>query len=443
MIASRSHAMQRFAQRGAGMVETMIGILIGLLVVLVVYNLLSVAEGYRRTTTGAADAQITGLLSQFLTMQEAANGGNGLTSAYSDLIACEKTEGDVAYTAENTLKPIPVIITAGAGPTDSDSFVSRQSGSPHVVWPVDFRLPSPLAGQDIVVQSPNGFSSPGGASIPTAANPFWAIAIANDGTGRCGLIQIASASVPDPGTGEVTLTQGTLKTTIPYSGVPVTASISGSRLLPMGRTAQRIRYDVVNDQLRVTDCLANQSCALGVPNPIAQNVVFMKVQYGIDTSAKNPNGTFDGSVDCWTPPDDSTCSVGGFDWSPDTIIQAGDSGGGKPPADLLNRIVAVRIGLVVRSDEPDLRNPALYVPSSTTPDGVTGTRQATYLFNCATNTDAGCQNRVLVPAGAVSAMGKSDCATASASILCDGWRYRTYEAIVPLRNTIFNATIIP
>ncbi len=163
MIASRSHAMQRFAQRGAGMVETMIGILIGLLVVLVVYNLLSVAEGYRRTTTGAADAQITGLLSQFLTMQEAANGGNGLTSAYSDLIACEKTEGDVAYTADNTLKPIPVIITAGAGPTDSDSFVSRQSGSPHVVWPVDFRLPKPSwPARDIVVQSPNGFSSPDG-----------------------------------------------------------------------------------------------------------------------------------------------------------------------------------------------------------------------------------------------------------------------------------------
>ncbi len=183
-----------------------------------------------------------------------------------------------------------------------------------------------------------------------------------------------------------------------------------------------------------------------MPNPIAQNVVFMKVQYGIDTSAKNPNGTFDGSVDCWTPPrlpTSETAPSADSTGRPIPSSRQATAAAARRRADFLNRIVAVRIGLVVRSDEPDLRNPALYVPSSTTPDGVTGTRQATYLFNCATNTDAGCQNRVLVPAGAVSAMGKSDCATASASILCDGWRYRTYEAIVPLRNTIFNATIIP
>ena len=45
------------------MVETMVGILIGLIVIVVTFNILAVAEAHKRTTVGAADAQITGLLS--------------------------------------------------------------------------------------------------------------------------------------------------------------------------------------------------------------------------------------------------------------------------------------------------------------------------------------------------------------------------------------------
>ena len=55
-----SHVRQRGGndrQRGFGLVETMIGILIGLLVVLVIYNLFSAAERYKRMTVGTSDAQ--------------------------------------------------------------------------------------------------------------------------------------------------------------------------------------------------------------------------------------------------------------------------------------------------------------------------------------------------------------------------------------------------
>ena len=102
------------------------------------------------------------------------------------------------------------------------------------------------------------------------------------------------------------------------------------------------------------------------------------------------------------------------------------------PADTLNRIVAVRIGLVVRSDEPDLTNPALFTAPALTIDGKVGTRPDEYLFNCAANTNAACQNRILIPKGA-----------AAPNVLLDGWRYRTYEAVIPLRNSIFNATLPP
>ena len=98
----------------------------------------------------------------------------------------------------------------------------------------------------------------------------------------------------------------------------------------------------------------------------------------------------------------------------------------------------MRIGLVVRSDEPDQRDPALYLVGTNTIDGTAGTRQpanalkGTYLFNCAANTDAACQSRVPISAG-----------TLPTDIMQNGYRYRTYEAVIPLRNSIFSATLPP
>ena len=60
-----------------GIVEVMVGILIGMIVVVAIYNVFSVAEGYKRTAVGAADAQTTGLFAQFILAREIANAGNG------------------------------------------------------------------------------------------------------------------------------------------------------------------------------------------------------------------------------------------------------------------------------------------------------------------------------------------------------------------------------
>ncbi len=101
---NRSSPIRLHRERGAGLLETLVGVTIGLIVVLVIYNLLAVAEGYKRMTTGNADAQITGLISHFVTSQDAANGGNGLSSAYSDLINCNVDEGDVGFAGARTCR---------------------------------------------------------------------------------------------------------------------------------------------------------------------------------------------------------------------------------------------------------------------------------------------------------------------------------------------------
>jgi len=444
---------------GASLLETLVGITIGLIVVLVIYNLLAVAEGYKRMTTGNADAQIAGLLSQFVTGQDAANGGNGLSSAYGDLINCHADEGGVKFVGREdaSLKPIPIMITKSGSADQSDSFISRGSASLHVVWPVPLRpvggaVNAVPAGGAIQVQTPLGFMTPAKASLPTATNPHWVVMLANDGTGQCGLIQVTNAAPaaapPMDASGEVTLTQGAPATTITYTGAPQNDAGTGAFLLSLGRNGDtsRVRYDVLNATLRATDCMTPAGCTGQVPNPIAQNIVLMKVQFGIDTSPTLANGTLDASVDCWTS-DTETCpvalplavpAVAIPDWEPATLIKAGDPAFPFIPANALSRIVAVRIGLVVRSDEPDPRDASLFVAPAATIDGVVGTRPAngtpkqTHLFNCAADTDVGCPGRVAITAG-----------SAPTAIMQNGIRYRTYEAVIPLRNSIFAATLPP
>jgi type IV pilus assembly protein PilW len=431
-------ASVRSRHRGASLVETMVGILIGMIVIAVVYNILSVAEGYKRATVGSSDAQITGLLTQFMASRDISNGGAGIMMSTSqmntaggndpsDLANCFKDGTGALLSAQafesldNAARPIPVLVTSGAGPGLSDEFISLSAGAAHVIWPVDVIQPYPLAGAPITVQSPNGFTVP----PPTPARPYWAVAIGNDDDvvpkeSRCQVIRLIGA-VPDPTvppTGKVTLTQDpAVKTAFALAG-----SADPPRVLSLGPQglATRIRYDLdqPNAVLRTTDLLTTNALA---PVPIAQNVVLLKAQYGVDTDAN-------GIIDCWTPADASTCG----DFSPAavrafTLAQ-------------INRILAVRIGVVVRSDEPDLR--ALTDPGNADLQAEaralrSATRPPVVLFNCSTN-NAACQNRVVVPAAVGAPVGSSSCGVA---VICDYWRYRTYETIVPLRNSIYAATI--
>jgi hypothetical protein len=373
--------------------------------------------------------------------RDAGNGGAGITmstttwtgttAAPADLMTCTRNEAGGLISAlpvtslDAAVSPIPLLITDGGAAGVSDSFISLHTGASHVIWPVDLRATS-APGAPIRVQSPNGFTVP----IPTAAAPYWVIAMTNDGTGTCKILRV-TAAVPDPGippTGQVTLTQdGATATTVAYSvALP-------ARLLNLGPQglATRIQYDVdgPNAVLRTTDLLTTNA---PVANPIAQNVVLMKVQYGIDTTVPP-----DGSVDCWTPADASACG----DWSAAMVRAAPELPAGAGLA-TLNRILAVRIGIVVRGDEPDLR--LLTDPGNVDLQAEfralrSGTRPQVVLFNCSADTNAACQSRVVVPMGGTAA-GLPTCAPA---VICDYWRYRTYETVIPLRNAIFAATIPP
>jgi len=412
-------ARARLRARGVGLVETMVGILIGMIVILVVYNILSVSEGYRRTTVGASDAQINGLLTQLVAGRDAGNGGAGLTVSSDDLINCTRNDGGADVRAmpvtqlDAAVRPIPVLITDGGNAWTSDSFIAMWGGASHVMWPVDFTATS-LPGAAITVQSPNGFTVP----PPAPGNgAYWGVVMANDGSGTCKMVRLTAATVADA-QGRVTVTQDpATATTASYMVGPP------ARLLNLGPTgmATRVQYDVAAGVLRTTDLLVVPPVA-PTPVPFAQNIVLMKVQYGIDNVG-------DHLVHCWTAADASaTCD--GNDYSTDKVRAM--------PLATLNRILAVRIGVVVRSDEPDLRlltNPGNQTLKDEAKGILLATRPQPYLFNCSTN-NAACQGRFKVPMGA-----GGGAATCGNAVICDYWRYRTYETVIPLRNAIFSATL--
>ena len=160
--------------RGAGIVETMIGILVGLLVVLVVYQVFASAQGYKRLTTAEADAQVTGVFTQFVLGRELANAGSGLAIGFNDFGPCTTWQ----------FKPIPVLITDGGALNVSDSFVVFYGNSQHVQNPVVFLGPAMTTPNPFLVQSPNGFKQ-----------GDWILA--GDPGGNCWLTQVTAPPTPD------------------------------------------------------------------------------------------------------------------------------------------------------------------------------------------------------------------------------------------------------
>ena len=290
------------AQRGFSLIEIMVGIVIGMIAVLVIYQVFAAAEGIKRNTTSVGDAQQNGLLSSFMLTIELANASNGASYAIKELGTCSVTADPAT-----TFRPIPVLITDGGGPSNPDSFVVNYSVAQRVAAPVPFTA-NAAAGADYKVQSPLGFK---------AGDLIVAISTAGD----CAPSRVTAVSAPGV-QGEVTIT---------HTGAPV-GFTSDSLLLNLGpkNNGQRVAYDVSGGILRSTALWDDTGAKLAspVPNPIASNVAIMKLLYGIDNGA--------GGV-TWTP------ATGA--WSAANVLNANISN--------LGKIRAARIGVVVRGEQWD------------------------------------------------------------------------------------------
>jgi type IV pilus assembly protein PilW len=357
----KTHPSRR-PEQGFSLIEIMVGVVIGLIAILVVYQVFAAAEGIKRNTTSVGDAQQNGLLSSFMLGIELANAGNGVASAARDLGACPGSA-----TFAQTWRPIPVMIVDSGADNFPDMFMVNYSVSNAVIAPAPFTATA-AANADYPVQSPTGFQ----------VNDLIVAIGGTPASSGCAASKVTAVTVPD--------VNGVV--TVSHTDPGVAASFGNAALLfNMGpaTSSQKVRYDVTaagvlrGTSLFKADGTPNDDTS-PPPNPLASNVVNMKLQYGLDTTG--------GGVLTWVNASTSP-------WTPTELMST------MPSSNLITQLKtlkAVRIGIVVRGEQfdKDLLTPVSW-----------------HLFG-------GAYNGTFLPAGG-------------------NFRYRTYETVIPIRNELWNS----
>ncbi|MGH8800950.1 MAG: PilW family protein, partial [Casimicrobiaceae bacterium] len=301
----------------------------------------------------SAEAEQAALFATFVIGDAATGAGAGIAAAAAWLDSCP-----VSTEVATTLRPITVLIVDSGRPDQPDSLTMKRVLQARTAAPVPMADTS-SAGASLRVRSPDGFET--GDRL---------ITIGRDGTCNASVVTTVT-----PLTGGVTeLGRSPASFPMPITGLVLNLGPSAG--------ASTLRFDVASGSLRSTD-LSNA----GVPNPLVANVVNVKFRYGVDRND-------DGALDEWMAAD----AASGMEAA--SVLAA--------PAATLGRIVALRIGVVARSESID-------------PQAAASFRWT--LFDCAPAPPTTCPERI---EGSITAPPGG------------GYRYATRELIIPLYNTLWN-----
>ncbi|MCK6413673.1 MAG: PilW family protein [Azonexus sp.] len=366
-------------QQGLTLIELMVGVLIGMITTVVVFQAFSLNERQKRATTGSADAQTNGALALFSLERDIRMAGFGLEADFMAKCTVTYSYFDNGGAAPGPLPGLdsvaPVVITDGGGAADQIVVV-------HYSDPADgdFSLPSyttlrstmPQPSSELNVSSTAGCKENDLAIVQQAGN--------------CMLMQVTQIQKEalkvqhNPG-GAGTAATPVYNPNNPYmtaNGWPAFAKDAVVRcgLKPQQPIVQRT-YRVNAGQLEVRDSGAANAL------PISPGVVVLQAQYGIsDTEKEN-------KVNNWV---DAT----GI-WAAGSLTR--DNG---------RRIKAVRVAVAARSGEYE--KPEAGASCATTTDAMLSKWSAWASFS------------------GIKALPDWQC-----------YRYKTFETVIPLRNVLWAA----
>ena len=250
---------------GFGLVEIMVSVVIGMLAILVMMQQLSIFEHNKRTTTGGADAQNNGAIALYGLQRDIRQSGYGFViwanppNAPFPPFTC-----NVALLSGGTVPVVPVIINPAtsivpAGDANTDTLLvfygntnQQPQGNPitaQVGLDSTVQLPASFTVGDIVIAAPDSCSG------NLLARPVTAVAA----------------------------------TTI------TSATGAGTAMYNLGQTPSVLAYAIRDGNLTMCDYMvtncgvarASVTAAVWAATwvPIANNVVSMRAQYGVDTSS--------------------------------------------------------------------------------------------------------------------------------------------------------------
>jgi type IV pilus assembly protein PilW len=396
----------RRSVRGFSLIELMVGITIALIVTLAIFNVLTLSENRKRSTTAVNDINQSGAYSAYVLDRAIRSAGSGFSNQYLTLLLRADLEGcPLRVTKDNaavaprtaaypapfggmTLAPVlaPVIIdpdTTGAA-SDVITVMSGSQGKSEVGG----RVIGPSVNGVSVV---NTFGFRAGDLVLFGHN-------ANEGP--CLVSQVAAGFTPqvpptiDPASQNLALAAAGTGT---YGNAAGTSTLASTLALSIGNATdnppQFKMFGVdANQTLVAYDLLDIDGTAAS--QPVANDVLRMHAVYGVDTNDDN-------QIDAWVQPSGV--------WAPNVLRN-----GTVTSSANLRRIIAVHVALIMRT--PVLEKSAV---------------QASTAFTLFTG---------LLPSGAYAGPLP---ATESAPRLIDfaggdtqRYRYRLIETTVPVRNNL-------
>ena len=361
-------------QLGLSLIEILVGIAIGAIAILAIFQTVTVWTKHTLTTSAGSDAQMAGTLALFSIERDLKQAGHGFAKATAPVMGCDvQASGPVSTRAFNF--PLsPVTITQGAGGAPDQISVLYGDSS----FFVDIENFSAATSSAKTLDRRNGFKR--GDLAIVAGN-----ASASAASATCRLVEITNDLNTDGKT--VDHVSGTYSNYYSAaSGASRYNDVSGTGALFSSGTMYDLGPEPVLNTWKIANgkTLVRSELFQGTPDvEIAENVVNLKAEYGIDT--------------------DNDKRISAAEWS------------ASAPADW-TRVLALRVALLVRSRQFE-RNPDA---GSTASSAVTTAAPAW--------------------AGGAFVMTNVDGSSGATSPENDWhfYRYRVYERVIPFRNRLWN-----
>lgn len=269
-LAVSGRTMPLRTSRGFTLTELLVGVVIGLIGIVAMFQVLAIWDTTKRTGTAGSDAQIAGTVGFYRMERDIKQGGMGFGAAQSTLMGCNVSAIVNATATTNargafSVPMVPVRITQGASnaPDRLDVFYGNSAF---------FTAEQPFTSSTAFTKkttSRHGFKIGDAVVVANTAANCALIEVSNDTNADLLTLDHAAGSLrynPAAGTG---------------------ATFSAGIMFNLGQSPQLNTWEVANGALVVTDGLQRN-----VATTVADGVIDLQAQYGLDT-----NGDY--KVDVW------------------------------------------------------------------------------------------------------------------------------------------------
>lgn len=397
---------------GFTIVELMVGMLIGLVSIIVMFQVFAVSEGQRRTATGVGDAQQNGVTSLYLIERDARLAGYGVN--FFRMLGCSVNGYWNPSSKVINFTLAPVVIVSGATSIASDKVTFLYSDTDTVTFPsilsnattssaagflnirddrfpfkmgdlfVVGEIPAPLPASQVMKPCSMFQVTDLPAASPQQINFNGSSYIDDTGANR------AANYVPPSAASSTQMAPNNV-----YYAAWTKTTASGGRIMNLGNQPTLMQYSIVNNQLVATDLMQPDN----PPVALSDGIIQFQAQYGFSAGCQSTPAAI---VPCMISPTATTVSAINLLSAND---QWGDTIAGTPgPADW-RKIIAMRFIIVARSGTQEKVNPTTGVCNTTTVMPVWSVNNQTIDISADPNWKC--------------------------------YRYRTFEEIVPIRNFIW------